>query len=117
MTEQAIQRAIASYLDVALPDDVFYTAVNPIPGKTKAAAGISKSMGMKAGVPDLILCFNGKFIGIEVKKEGGYLSKSQKVVHAHIEHAGGRIFTVRSIDDVQELLNALGIELRGSVAA
>jgi hypothetical protein len=115
MSEQAIQRAIASYLDISLPDDVFYTAVNPIPGKTPAAGAISQAMGMKAGVPDLLLCFNGKFVGIEVKKEGGYLDKKQKVIHAHITHAGGRVFTARSIDDVQEILADLGVELKGIV--
>lgn len=117
MTEQAIQRAIAAYLDVALPDDCFYSAVNPVPAKTKAAAGISKAMGVKAGVPDLVLCHRGDFICLEVKKEGGYLSQVQKQVIQQIRDAGGIVYTVRSVEDVEQTLKELGIELRGSVAA
>lgn len=116
MSEDAIQRAIASYLDVALPPDCFYTAVNPKPFKSKAAAGISKAMGMKAGVPDIVLCASGRFVGIEVKQEGKYLEKVQKAVHEQIGNAGGKCFTVRSIDDVEDVLNELGIEKRGTAA-
>ena len=32
---------------------------------------------MRAGIPDIIACFNGKFIGIEVKDEGNKPSELQ----------------------------------------
>lgn len=115
MTEQAIQRSIAAFLDVALPRDVFYTAVNPVPSKGKAVAGISKAMGMKAGVPDIVLCANGKFIGLEVKKEGEYLRPTQRHIHQRIKDAGGKVYTVRSIEDVEEVLAAVGVGLKGSI--
>lgn len=103
-SEESIQRSIASYLDVALPAGCWYTAINPIPGKTKIAAARSKAMGMKAGVPDLLIIWHGKPIFIEVKKEGGYLSKVQKEIHDHIRAAGAEVYTGRSIDDVIETL-------------
>ena len=104
LTESKIQRAIAGYLDVALPADSFWTAINPIPGKSIVAAVTSKAMGLKAGVPDILILHNSVTLWIEIKKEGGYLSKTQKSLHVDIECAGGNVYTARSIEDVQEIL-------------
>jgi hypothetical protein len=103
-TENQIQRKIKQYLDIVLSADSFWTAINPIPSKSIIAAANSKAMGMKAGVPDILILHKGKTIWIEVKKEGGYLSRRQKEVHEQIAMAGGDVFTARSVDDVQELL-------------
>lgn len=109
LTENQIQRAIAKYLDAVLPVDAFWTAINPMPGKSIVAAANSKAMGMKAGVPDILIVFRSDTIWIEVKKEGGKLSAPQKCVHDDIRHAGGRVYTARSIDDVAEILLIEGI--------
>lgn len=112
-TENQIQRSIAKYLDMvlpsALPSNSFWTAINPIPGKSIIAASNSKQMGMKAGVPDILILHKGETIWIEVKKEGGYLSKVQKSVHMNIDTAGGAVYTARSIDDIIEILELEGV--------
>ena len=108
-TENQIQRSITKYLNIVLPSHVFWTAINPIPGKTVIAAANSKAMGMKAGVPDIVIIAGGDAIWIEVKKEGGYLSKVQKAIHADIQNAGGRVYTARSTDDIAEILLIEGI--------
>ena len=109
LTENQIQRSIAKYLDVVLPVDAFWTAINPIPGKSIVAAANSMAMGMKAGVPDILILHKGKTIWIEVKKEGGYLSKVQKSLHMDIDTAGGAVYTARSIDDIIEILELEGV--------
>lgn len=48
------------------------------------ASGISKT-----GVPDLIACVNGVFIGIEVKAPNGVVSKLQEYNLKQIHMAGG----------------------------
>lgn len=119
-TEDAIQRSMVEFLEQCVPlppEGPFWTAVNPIPGKTIAAAGRSKMLGMKAGTPDLIFCFRGKFIGVEVKPPYRYLSKVQKVVHGDISLAGGTVHTVRSPDELQAFLLVLGVPVRGRIAA
>ena len=112
-TENQIQRSIAKYLDMVLPSvlpsDSFWTAINPIPSKSIIAAANSKAMGMKAGVPDILILHEGKTIWIEVKKEGGYLSKVQKSLHMDIDAAKGSVYTARSIDDVIEILELEGV--------
>mgnify|MGYP003625222010 FL=1 len=108
-TENQIQRQIKQYLDIVLLADSFWTAINPIPSKSIIAAANSKAMGMKAGVPDLLILHKGRTIWIEVKKEGGYLSRKQKEVHEKIAMAGGDVFTARSVEDVQKLLQKWGV--------
>ncbi len=43
----------------------------------------------KSGVPDLICCLNGKFIGIEVKREGKGPTSRQTLRMQEISDAGG----------------------------
>lgn len=43
----------------------------------------------KAGVPDILACLNGHFIGIEVKSQSGRPSKLQLVNCDKITQAGG----------------------------
>jgi len=67
---------------------------------------------MMAGLPDIIVCAEGKFIGIEVKmpQSRGNVSPVQRLVHTKIEHAGGVARVVCSPSEalsvVKEALNA-----------
>ncbi len=46
---------------------------------------------MMAGLPDIIVCANGLFIGLETKlpSSRGNVSPVQRLVHTKIQHAGG----------------------------
>ena len=113
--EQSLQRAVADYLAwcvPAPPDGPWWTAVNPIPAKSRAAAGISKAMGLKAGTPDIVMCWKGGFVGIELKAGRGRLSDPQIETHEAITLAGGVVTTCRSLDDVAAFLATLGVPCR-----
>ena len=43
----------------------------------------------KRGVPDFLVCLNGKFLAIEAKAEGGKLAAMQKLELGGIAQAGG----------------------------
>lgn len=60
-----------------------------------------------AGLPDIICCYKGRFVGIEVKKPRGKLTKLQEITLRYIERAGGVAAKVSSMEEVIELLNAL----------
>lgn len=49
----------------------------------------------RSGVPDLLVCANGKFIAIEVKAENGRLSELQKYNLEQIKKAGGIALTLK----------------------
>jgi hypothetical protein len=56
------------------------------------------------GAPDIILCKNGLWLGLEIKSEIGEQSKDQKRAEKDIERAGGHYFLIRSIDEFNKVL-------------
>jgi Holliday junction resolvase len=64
-------------------------------------------MYQKAGVPDIIACLNGRFVGIEVKRPGGIVSPLQQYNIDEIHRSGGVAFVAYSVEDVREQFHAL----------
>lgn len=61
----------------------------------------------QVGVPDIIVCYNGYFIGIEVKNENGKTSPLQEVNLKMIANAGGIGIVARNVKDVEEVIYQL----------
>lgn len=59
----------------------------------------------QVGVPDIIACYKGKFIGIEVKNETGKTSPLQDVNLKMINDAGGIGIVARSVEDVRKVID------------
>ena len=113
--EETIQREMVEWLGWALsppPNGPYWTAVNPVPAKSVAVAGISKALGLKAGTPDFVFCIKGRFVGIEVKPPKKYLTPVQKEAHEAITLSKGLVFVARSVDDLEGFLRGLGVPLR-----
>lgn len=66
---------------------------------------------MMAGLPDLIICIAGRFVGFEVKmpESRSSVSPRQQLVHGEIIAAGGWVRVVSSVEDALS-------ELRGILA-
>ncbi len=117
--EESLQRTVAEFLGRCIPpppDGPWWTAVNPIPAKSRAAAGISKAMGLRAETPDFVLCWKGHLVGIELKAGRGRLSPAQLETHGAITLAGGIVTTCRTLDDVAAFLATLGVPSRAHSA-
>lgn len=56
------------------------------------------------GTPDIICCYMGRFLGIEVKRKGGVLSENQHKVKSEITRCGG-VYTVAH--DVSDVIRAI----------
>ncbi len=54
----------------------------------------------KPGAPDIILIKDGFFIGLEIKKKGGYQSKDQKEFEKGVKAAGGEYYVIRKVEDL-----------------
>ncbi len=91
---------------------VLARTVNPIPAKSRAAAGISKAMGLRSGTPDIVMCWRGRFVCIELKAGRGRLSPAQRETHDAITLAGGIVTTCHSLDEVAAFLATLGVPSR-----
>lgn len=59
----------------------------------------------RVGVPDILCCWRGKFVGIEVKTPTGKLTDLQVYNLEHIKASGGISIVARSLKDVQEVLD------------
>jgi Holliday junction resolvase len=62
-----------------------------------------------AGLPDVVCCVDGKFLGIEVKMPGKKhtLTPRQKHVHRMIVAAGGAVAVVSSVSEARIALEEL----------
>lgn len=63
----------------------------------------------EAGIPDVLACYRGLFVGIEVKQPGAEnkVSPRQRYVMKTIEKSGGATAVVSSVDEVARLLSKL----------
>ena len=61
----------------------------------------------QVGVPDILACYKGRFIAIEVKNETGKTSPLQDVNLEQIRQAGGISLVARSVEEVQQVLDSI----------
>lgn len=115
MSEWRLQQACATYLGAVLPRDAYWTSVDAGQGKMNlVSAQLRRSRGVKAGVPDLLICYRGMLYCIELKASKGKVSDIQHVTHAQIREAGGQVSVCHSIEEVETALRAWDIPLRGT---
>jgi hypothetical protein len=60
---------------------------------------------MTAGLPDIIICWRGLFVGIETKLPGEEASAIQTHVHLQIIASGGAVFIVRNEEEALRVLD------------
>jgi hypothetical protein len=132
--EQALQQAAVELLGYAMPAPPagpFWFAPDPgLPvairkgaseAEKKAArihaakiGGIKKSLGVRAGVPDIVLLKADGAFGLEFKSPDGITSTVQQHVHLTLSTIGFRTYIVRSLEDVRTALEAENVRLRAS---
>lgn len=54
-----------------------------------------------AGVPDILACYRGRFIGIETKMPGKKPSAMQEYIIGLIREADGMVLVAHSLDEVK----------------
>ncbi len=115
--EEPIHKAIASYLELVAPrrekaSFIWFHVPNG-GGRSKAESGILKSMGVLAGVPDIIILDRASiaYFG-EIKPEGVDLSESQQTFETNLYSTCGpcaRMDVWRSVDDCRASLTKWGL--------
>lgn len=91
MLEQQIQSSILRYL------------------KSKNIYAVKIITASKSGVPDILACLKGRFVGFEIKapRRIGNVSELQKYNIAKIKAAGGEAYIVTSLDEAQAIVEKL----------
>jgi len=102
--EQELQIQVAAFMD-RIPGLLFWHTPNG-GGRSKVEASILKAMGVKPGVPDLIVLLpNGKVGFIELKAGKGVASPAQRQMMGELRARGCPCVEARSLEQVAETLN------------
>lgn len=111
--EQAIQKAVFEHIrQRGMPGLVAWHTPNGGHRKPIEAA-ILKSMGVRAGVSDVICVHKGKIYAMELKAPGGRATEAQLKFLSDIDAAGAFTAMPASLDAALATLEAWGL-LRGS---
>ena len=112
--EQDLQISIAQYLDIALPDDAAWFAVENGFKRTRAEAGIGKAMGRKPGVPDLCIVRRGQAYFFELKAGRNRPTDKQEAMQQRLMEAGAVVVNIYSLDEMYHALRGLAFPLRAA---
>ncbi len=115
--EATLQRSVVTLLSWLLAPPAWFTAIGHGPrgrGNQKGDEGYNrgaqwKGLGVKAGVPDLLIVYRGNAYWIELKAPKGVVSEDQKRAHLDLRTAGCGLEVCRSLEDVQKILAVWGI--------
>lgn len=68
---------------------------------------IGGNASQRSGVPDILVCINGRLIGLELKREDGTgrPSKQQEIECRKINNAGGIAIITNNFEQIKKLLN------------
>ena len=80
----------------------------PAARRSPIEAAIFKSLGVRAGAPDLLIVRTGQALFLELKAPGRKLSPAQTECHDALRRAGATVETADNIDAAIAFLNRIG---------
>lgn len=114
--EDALQRQVASFLNVTCPDLIWFHPANGEARDARTGAKL-KAMGVRRGVPDLVFVLpTGKVAFIELKAPKGRLTPHQIAFASDCDELGVPYLVCRSLAEVQGALNAWGVPTKARAA-
>lgn len=107
--EAKIQASIVDFIRTVAPQLLVFHPANG--GLRSASEAVRlRSMGVTAGVPDLVIVEpGGQCRFVEIKSKGGTLSAAQKAIRDRLHSMSVSCITVQSIDEVRLALRAWNI--------
>jgi hypothetical protein len=115
--EEHLQRSVVTLLQIYENRGLLaFCHVGNGEWRHKATGGRLKAMGVRAGVPDLLIWADGGHcFGVELKAGTGKLSPAQTFWHATLETLGHQVYVVRSLDEMEAVLRAEGVPAVGTL--
>ena len=107
--EAQIQRAVVQHLKLRGVAGLVFFHVPNGGSRGKVEGAIFKSMGVRAGVSDLILVHAGKIFALELKAPGGRATESQLTFLSEIDAAGAFTAMPEGLDAALATLEAWGL--------
>jgi len=113
LTEHQLHVSVAEMLDWMLKPPAMYTTFPAGVGKfSPALAGLLKKRGLKAGIPDILVFYHGRTLGIELKRPKGRQSEAQSEMSDKLKAAGVPVCVCHSVEEVFHELCAWRVPLR-----
>lgn len=116
--ERDFQRALVKHLSVMFGSDVFWThfpsgvALGGWGRERFIRGDHLKKMGLKPGVPDILIIYDGKAHWLELKSAKGGLSEAQYDTLDDLSAAGSWVCVVRTLAEAFRAIDAWGIPTR-----
>lgn len=107
--EQEIQRAVFKHLAARSMPGVFAFHCPNGGKRSKIEAAIFKGLGVRSGVPDVIIFYRAQIFGLELKASDGRLSPNQRQAMNEMEVAGARTAVAKSLDEALITLECWGV--------
>jgi hypothetical protein len=107
--EQQIQKAVVSHLAWRGVSNLFVCHYPAGGYRTRAEGAILRSLGTRAGIPDLLIVYRGQLYALELKTESGRLTDTQSATHEEMKRAGVIVATAYGIDAALEQLCVWGL--------
>lgn len=108
------QETVAAFLDLALPEDAWWTSIDTGSARSRAVGGLRKKRGIKPGTPDTLIVWNGITLWVELKHKYGKLSAVQQAVRLRLLANGHNYALARTLDDVIDACTTAGIPLKAT---
>lgn len=108
--EDFVQRAVLEHLDFRGKPGLFAFHVPNGGGRSPIEGAILKGLGVRAGVPDLIILHEGRCFGLELKPpSGGRVTPAQTAAHEQMRQAGAEVAVAAGIDEALARLDEWGL--------
>jgi hypothetical protein len=107
--EQEMQKAVLEHLAWRSAPEVFVFHYPAGGWRSPVEAAIFQSLGVVAGIPDLLIIHAGRIYGLELKTKHGRLSGNQIEIQDRMRAAGAIIATAIELDAALEQLEQWGL--------
>jgi hypothetical protein len=107
--EQAIQRTVVQHLQARAVPRTYWFHVPNGGSRRPIEAAILKTLGVRAGVPDMMVICNGRIYGLELKAEGGRTTEAQRLAHEELRAAGAEVGVAVGLDAALDQLEQWGV--------
>lgn len=105
--ERALHRACAYYLSLVANADsklAWYPIPNGMNSSPRHVAIMKQAGELIAGIPDLGIVYDSRSYFVELKADKNTLTKAQKTQIEVLQRAGARVYTVRSVDELTDVV-------------
>ena len=102
--EQVLQHSVGQFLDLALPSNAIWLHYPSGGFRRPIEAKIFRALGVRPGVPDLLVFHEGCAYGVELKASGRKLTEAQAAMHARLGACGVPCTVATTLEEVAAFL-------------